>query len=240
MTVIEVVIAHFSEDLSWLKPLLIEPQSHPHHIRITVYDKQGAPIADDLRALLTASPHRIIPLPNVGRESHSYLTHINSSKNQESVSADVTVFSQGNIADHVPTTKDRITDELFDPRTQAHMYLIDLAEKALRAADGLSPNHAIVNAGNMSAHWHLKLADKWPNLMDTGKNYGEWYERVFERSFPRTPIRWYKNAIFAVTQQAISLVATDVCERLLKEVSSHVDPEAGHFMERSWREMFLD
>jgi hypothetical protein len=76
---IELVIARHREDLRWLKRV-------PRSMRATVYNKgedgqQGE------------------PLPNIGREAHTYLHHI--VRHYDDL-ADVTVFCQGKPFDHVP------------------------------------------------------------------------------------------------------------------------------------------
>jgi hypothetical protein len=76
---LELVVARHHEDLAWLRRV-------PRSFAITVYDKGGnAPGA--------------IPLPNFGREAHTYLHHL--AERHESLAA-VTVFVQGHPFDHAP------------------------------------------------------------------------------------------------------------------------------------------
>ena len=77
----ELVVARYREDLAWLRRV-------PRAVRVSVYDKSG----DD--------PYPgAQPLPNVGREAHTYLHHIVS---RYDALAELTVFSQGKPFDHVP------------------------------------------------------------------------------------------------------------------------------------------
>ncbi|TAE35931.1 MAG: DUF3431 domain-containing protein [Runella slithyformis] len=76
---LELVVAHYTEDLSWLRTL-------PRNIRQTVYSKN----------------HEILPpnsqlLPNVGREAHTYLTHFVSHYHALS---EWTICCQGKPFDH--------------------------------------------------------------------------------------------------------------------------------------------
>lgn len=228
---IEIVIARYNEDLEWIKAFT------DSNVTLTVYNK-GNPLPDDINAFLSNNSHTVIQLQNVGRESHTYLTHMlgqtkpNNHTKHTKPNNHVIVFTQGNINDHIPTTRARITDPIF---ASSHLYLLHLAKQALDSRGGLSSNHAPHDVGNMSAHWHLKLADKWPTLKDTNKTYGEWYEDVFQPAeFPRRPIRWYKNAIFAMTSKCLDTIPKSTLIQALKQVDDHIDPEAGHFMERSW------
>lgn len=76
---LELVVAHYTEDLSWLRKL-------PANLTVTIYDK--SPESGGTQA---------IPLPNVGREAHTYLHHIVS--RYDSL-AEWTVFCQGKPFDH--------------------------------------------------------------------------------------------------------------------------------------------
>merc|ERR1719421_935351 len=72
----EVVVAHYNEDLSWLSRI-------PKDVRIHVYTKGTQ--TEKVASLAS------VTLPNVGRESHTYLHHIVD--NYENL-APWTVFTQ--------------------------------------------------------------------------------------------------------------------------------------------------
>ncbi|MBU3666254.1 MAG: DUF3431 domain-containing protein [Chthoniobacterales bacterium] len=75
----ELVVARHCESLAWLRRV-------PREFRVTVYDKGDGRYGG-------------IPLPNTGREAHTYLHHITE---RHSSLADVTVFVQGHPFDHAP------------------------------------------------------------------------------------------------------------------------------------------
>lgn len=79
MSSVELVVAHYSESLAWLRKT-------PASLRRTVLDKNPDEAFPDA-----------IALPNVGREAHSYLYHLVS--RYDSLS-DITVFCQGHPFDH--------------------------------------------------------------------------------------------------------------------------------------------
>lgn len=79
MQTLELVVAHYREDLRWLRRV-------PRAFRVTVYDK-GDSYPGATR------------LENVGDEAHAYLHHVVT--RYESL-ADITVFCQGKPFDHVP------------------------------------------------------------------------------------------------------------------------------------------
>lgn len=80
ISTLELCIAHFNEDLSWLSSSASN---------CSVYSK-GEPPADP-EAFANSTR-----LPNIGRETHTYLTHI--VRNYDSL-PHVTLFLQGNIHD---------------------------------------------------------------------------------------------------------------------------------------------
>lgn len=76
---LELVVARYTEPLNWLRNV-------PTSVRITVYDKHPT------------EPHPgSVRLPNVGREAHTYLTHL--ATRYDSLS-ECTVFCQGKPFDH--------------------------------------------------------------------------------------------------------------------------------------------
>ena len=83
----ELVIARYNEDLSWTTTI------NDPDVYCTIYNK-GKPI--DLPC---------IPLPNIGRESHTYLQHIINNYNNL---ADITIFCQGDSIFHSPKFMDLI------------------------------------------------------------------------------------------------------------------------------------
>jgi hypothetical protein len=95
-SLLELVIARYEEDLRWIRRV-------PKEIRITVYNKGDTP------ALPEGFPERygltVASLTNVGREAHTYLTHLlHRSENP----APLTVFCQGHPFDHAPDFHERL------------------------------------------------------------------------------------------------------------------------------------
>jgi hypothetical protein len=91
----EIVVARYNEDLSWLKKI-------PKSIKIIVYNKG-----------LDNIDFPSIKLPNIGRESHTYLYHIIQNYNNLS---DQTIFCQGDSIFHSPDFLNLIKNrKLFQP-----------------------------------------------------------------------------------------------------------------------------
>ena len=86
---LEIVIAHYNEDLAWLKDDLDIT---------TIYSKGGEK---------NAPPYPSIPLRNIGREGQTFLHHI---IDRYDTLADVTLFLQGRVDDHFSITFDEVKE----------------------------------------------------------------------------------------------------------------------------------
>lgn len=207
---VDIVVARYNENLDWLVN---------YSSICKIYNKGNDDINTNFKS--------IERLPNVGRESHTYLHHI--IKNYDNL-AKITLFIQGNISDHVP--KDTMPIE----------YCTNLITSA--TINGYSKNAYCHNVGMMSATYDLKLHDKWPKLKDSGYCFGEWLTRVRNLAgkkyhIPFGSIQWYKNGIFAIDSKIIKYHPKAFYEQLAKMIDDHVDPEAGHYFERAWYEIFI-
>lgn len=80
---ISIVIAKYCEDISWVDNL-------ENNTKIYIYTKNGETYKDHI--------YTNIKLPNIGRESHTYLYHIINNYNNLT---DIVIFTQGNYKDHI-------------------------------------------------------------------------------------------------------------------------------------------
>lgn len=113
MSDFEIVISHFCEKSDWIKSTNIS------NIKKIIYEKgnakqQNCPIyRDDV----TVKNVKVIKLPNIGREAHTYLYHI---VNNYKELTDYTIFLQGNPLTHY--------SELIETLTRLPESLSDLYE----------------------------------------------------------------------------------------------------------------
>jgi hypothetical protein len=96
---IDMVIARYNERIDWINKIKNKD------IHILLYNK-GNPVP-------LSKKYETILLPNVGRESHTYLTHI---INHYDHLADTTIFTQGDPFDHSPDFLQLLNHiSLFEP-----------------------------------------------------------------------------------------------------------------------------
>ncbi|KAI4127876.1 MAG: hypothetical protein LQ341_006747 [Variospora aurantia] len=209
----EIVVSHYNEDLSWLKS---------HSSECCVYSKGGPKNAPN-------PPLAFTPLPNIGREGHTFLYHI---ANQYDKLAGVTLFVQGRIDDHVDLTLDEMKKQAMGvPVGQVRTYPF----RELEVFD----------------HWDGIPWEQYPcwkrwSSMDT-QSMGATPLQLFQQYITednRIPVAvgFAPGAIFAVKKETIHQHSRAYYQRLLERMflgnMAHVNPETGHYMERFWLAVF--
>lgn len=188
MNNVEVVIARYKEDISWIK--LLNPLL-PYRTR--VYNKfEGENL-----------------LPNVGREAHTYLTHI--VENYDNL-ADYTVFLQGDPIYHCR--------DLLKTIDLTHTLEFDF----LCMSDGFitcDVNGRPGCGGGGKIHTPVGKHYEWV----TGKKSPQ----VFESP---------SSAQFAVSRKVITDNPRSLYERCLLSVKHENNPIEAHCLERSWASIF--
>jgi hypothetical protein len=191
---LELVVAHCREDLSWLRKV-------PAAFRVTVYSKGGDAVP-------------AAPLPNVGREAHTYLHHIVD--RYESLAAR-TVFAQGRPFDHVPELR-RILRDMAGGRAQAEGFqwlgfVVDW--------DDRTGSRLFRTWSKNTDRRPLDMARFWRTL---------WDEPVPER------FTFYPGAHFVVTAELVRRRARAFYERA--RTTAAALPDAAHCFERCWDRVF--
>jgi hypothetical protein len=208
---VEFVIAHYNEDLLWLEPIADS---------CLIYTKGGADH--------TRPAYPFIPLPNIGREGHTYLWHI--VKRYHSL-ADVSVFLQGRIDDHVSITPEEIKDRAHRTRPGEVTTFPFRELELFDCWDGIP--------------WQdYPCWRKW-SAMDCKrmkKRPGQYFRELFHcRELPDS-IAFQPGALFAVHRDTIQQYPRAFYRHLLREFfegdMAHVNPETGHYMERFWLAMW--
>ena len=226
----DVVVAHFREHLGWIKPYL------PYMGTLHLYCKEasmctyGLPEGEWRKDRL-----KITMLPNVGRESHSYLTHV---VKHYAHLADRTVFTMASI--NANPVRWWSFNAAFRRNASLPIYKAPEGETeaicdfsigndgvAYSMGDGydalkVSRTHAdeVVRTGHQNvrswliAHTGLDLAHHDQRLCTDPKSHG---------------------AIFTATKAQLRQYPRKMYQKLLQENSRGDLIEAGYFMERLWR-----
>jgi hypothetical protein len=152
-----------------------------------------------------------ILLPNLGREGHTYLHHIIEHYDRL---PDVTVFLQGRIDDHL--SGDPVMQVC---RMQAEALLTGCSQPLWASPANYSFQHPPTYGS--------------AKVQPAGCCLGEWFEHVLHCPFPSRHLRFYRNGLFAASRARIRGRPVEYYEAILEHLL-HENPEAGHFLERSW------
>lgn len=184
----EVVIARFREDLSWAARLP----------RKRVYDKSGVPGAAGE------------PLPNVGREAHTYAEHV--ARHYDALPA-VTVFTQGHPFDHAP-------DFFNELKTPPALFKAFGPHRMTTGPDG-DPSHRLP-----TAEFYTRVTGRpYP---DAGTTFSPGAVFAAHRSaLHRYPRAWWRRLADVLAEPDAQAHAPWVMERLWRLILA--DPGLPHF-----------
>lgn len=209
----EIVVAHYNEDLGWLKHVSDEA---------TIYSKGDSP---------AKGFERTSRLPNVGREGHTFLFHIVS---RYDTLADTTLFLQGDIHAWNEGTPPHTELSLAELR-QRSMTLTGQSATGFGVPgrfnlwDGMQwdkdPKRWLERRGT-----GMRMSDLTP---------GQFWQHIFGTEHPDS-IAWTSSGIFAVTSKVIRQRPLSFWQNLLEyfQKVNHANPEEGHFLERFWMSVF--
>lgn len=195
---LHIVIARYNEPLNWLTTCLTPEQ----RLSVWIYNK-GPPVSVD-----GVPSHQIQSLPNIGRESHTYLTHI--IKQWDNLPERV-YFIQADPFPHLE----------FQPT-------FDLVQKWFKAwdiqilRDGFSKN---IKVSPISREY------REPDTDPSELNFGDWMEK-WVAPF-HSPVPWYMGAIFGVHGSNIKNRSKDYFLNLITEFKT-IKPETAYYIERCW------
>ncbi len=211
VTSFEVVIARYNEDLSWIAELL------PNE-KITVYNKGK----DNLNL---PSSYKIVKLPNIGRESHTYLYHIVNNYNQL---ADRVLFLQGD-----PFSEKRF---IFLPLKQ-YKIIAKTNCKAIIAAGCF-----LFNSKKENNYLKSLVGTKWNNTIYKEYDFIK-YKNEFITPNARSSNSFFffsnYGANFAVDKERILAHNINDYNKILASLDN-IAPIEGHYMERLWDILFAN
>ena len=218
MPTIEIVVARYNESLCWLN-------EYPfNQFEYIVYNK------GDNDTFEKNHVKQIVTLENVGRCDHTYLNHI--IENYERLS-DITVFFTGSIdtIPHKKTKAIRILDNIIKSN-YSKAYFIGTYHTCLKTnyQDFTLDYYTCSNSDNFSKNGESKL---YPCKL---RPYSMWYNYFFGN----TTCHWSTmGGIFSIDKRDVIQHPKQKYLNILQTVNTHSNPEAGHYIERSWGAIFF-
>lgn len=207
----EMVIARYSEDISWAK-------NYKDYV-IICYNK-GTTLPD-------CGNCNIIPLKNVGRESHTYIYHI--IKNYDNL-ADVTVFTLGSCMIDYKLAKFNKVLEMVDKTNDTA-----LVGNMTNDIKNEFYNYTLEEWCGSTMNSPTQELKKCKLVESKIRPFGKWYESKFG-NLVTTLANYF--GIFAVSRADILKRPKSFYQDLLSDLSVGENPEVGHYFERSWEAIF--
>jgi hypothetical protein len=210
-----VVVARYEEDLSWIN---IEIPSSLYST-LYIYNKGS-------KSEFDVAKQKIITLPNIGREGHTYLSHV---VNYYDKLPEMVLFVPGSTG----------TNE--GKKKYLRLLIEHLKKKNTSAIVGFKDDNTIKEANNFSIDFyevtsyenkkknpqsHVEPSDERPLHKWFHKHFGE--EKVNCVSY---------LGLILVSREDILKRPKEFYKKLRDELS-HPNPETGHYTERTWKHIF--
>lgn len=227
---IDIVIARYNENLDWLCDAAIKDKitDSRYKTNFYIYNKGVNNVTPNFMSCYkNIVDVHIIQLENVGRCDHTYLHHV---INKYTSLADVTVFLPASCDMEIKQYKTyfifekvyRDLNTVFITETQGNIYegMKDFY------IDSWAPSH---ESNKINQDDTMDLASPRP--------FGEWYIHVFgNKEMHFNDITYH--GILAVSRKHILQRNIQFYRGLITHVDKHHNPEAGHYIERSWSAIF--
>lgn len=203
----ELVVARYKEDVEWVRDWL------SLFDRVTIYNKSGAPLA------FRHPKVTVVPLPNVGRESHTYAHHF---EQRWGYLSDSVVCCQGGFDDHLSHAD-------FEAMVLGHGQSV---------AHGLDvPWDSTMMA---ALHWTPEKNYAPQPMQPAGMTLAQYFLKYIDDDLvPGAQLQWWVGAIFRVTASDVRRHPPARYSAIKRSLESGSNPEAGHYMERFWRALLL-
>jgi lipopolysaccharide biosynthesis glycosyltransferase len=211
-----IIISRYNEDLEWIN-------EYPfNQFQYIVYNKGVN------ENFCKNNVKQIINLPNVGRESHTYLYHIVN--NYDNLS-DILIFFPGSLNLNYKKEKaikilNNIILNNYKKAIFVGHYQNDIFETF---KDFKLDNWKCSNLQNLELNPESELQ------LSRLRPYGKWYRYFFRNIKARWNTYW---GTFSIDKRDIIQHPKTRYKILLNTISNSSNPEANHYMERSWGAVF--
>jgi hypothetical protein len=214
---VSIIVARFNEDLQWTL-------EYPFNkFKYIVYNK------GDNDNFEKANVIKIINIENVGKNDHTYLYHIVT--NYDTLS-NVVVFFPGSInIDYKKSKATQILNNIIKSNyTKA--YFIGYSQSNIKD----SFYNFQLDEWKTSDSQNFIKNDESKLQLAKIRPYGLWYKYFFGNTIAKWSTWW---GIFSVDKRDIIQHPITRYQLLILTISNHSNPEAGHYIERSWGAIFF-
>lgn len=216
MNNIDIVIARFNEDLNWTI------ESPFNHFQYIVYNKGNN---DNFNK---TNVKQIINIENVGKNDHTFLYHITENYHKLS---NIIVFFPGSLNINYKKTKAKLVLNNIINSNYLKAYFAGHYHENIKE---IFNNFTLDNWETTDKN-NLLLNNESVLQKSEIRPYGKWYTHFFGN----IQAKWFTMCgIFSIDKRDIIQHPIERYQKLLGMVSSHSNPEVGHYIERSWGVIF--
>ena len=209
-----IVVARYNEDIRWLGSDISN---------CIIYNKGEKLPYTNINEIM---------LPNVGRESETYLNYIITHYDNL---PDVVIFTQARIRDH---RDDGTIHYLYQLKREAEICGKSnpfLSQSKYKTDLDLGWNGCWGPEWNVGEDGSFDLSHNY--LLNRPMSFIKWFTSHIQETYP-DPIHIYCNGLFAVRKDFILRRPLAYYTFLINSVNHHIDPIEGHFFERAWYYIF--
>ena len=209
---VEIVVSRYNENLEWLN-------YYPfNQFQYTIYNKGINEYFNKKNVT------KIINLPNVGVCDHTYLYHIVSNYDENTLKP-ITIFLPGsvNMPNKINKAISILTKVLLK---QSAFFIGEYTENVFHFFKNFMIEHYIT--GNSE---NFNLNNRGELIKSNVRPFGNWYRY----NFGAINVRYYTmNGIFSLNKKDIMKYKKFRYEKILNQLSLDSNLEMAHYMERSW------
>jgi len=216
MNNIEIVVARFNEDLRWTCEFPF------NRFQYIVYNKGNN------ENFYKRNVKHIINIKNVGKNDHTYLYYIIENYNNLS---NIIVFFPGSLNLEYKKIKAKIILNNIVKSSFSNAYFLGNYHKNIKTFF----NNFTLDNWETSDKQNLSLNREIILQKSDIRPYGKWYTHFFGDTQANWCSMW---GIFSIDKRDIIQHSIDRYKALLETINTHSNPEAGHYIERSWGVIF--
>jgi hypothetical protein len=216
MNNIDIIVSRFNEDLKWTL------ESPFNKFQYIVYNKGN----NENYEQKYVKKH--IKIENVGKCDHTYLFHIVTNYNNL---ANITVFFPGSLDMVYKKNKAILILNKIIQHNYENAFFVGYYHQSIKESFNTFKldNYKTLNKNNLLLNNETKL--KKSRI----RPYGNWYSYFFGNIQTHWVTFW---GIFSMDKKDIIQHSIERYQLLLNTVNNHSNPEAGHYIERSWGAIF--
>ena len=213
---VEIIIARYNENLAWT---LLPPFNQFYY---TVYNKGDNDRFEKSRV------KKIVKLNNVGRNDHTYLYHIVT--NYDSLSP-IVVFLPGstNSPYKLARAKNILNNIILTEYTSAFFAGYRTQNVKQQFSKFMLSRYVASDPQNARKNGESRL------LLCKLRPYWKWYTFFFGNTVSTS---YTYGGVFSIDKRDILGNPVEHYDKLMRTVANHSNPEAGHYIERSWCAIF--